>query len=121
MAQLLGRAFIRANGNLLRSETGARIDLGGTVRSAVVGDVAVHGYAEQLKPAQVQCELALARGDELAGIRDLVDATVTFEADTGQVYIVREAFVTETLTITAGAGGKIAVTFEGQPAEEMAA
>lgn len=119
MAQLLGRAFVRANGSLLRSEQGARIDLGGVMRSSVVGDVAVHGYAEQLKPAQVACEIALAAGDQLDGIRNITDAVITFECDTGQTYIVRDAYVTETLTITAGAGGKIGVTFEGQPAEEM--
>lgn len=117
MSQLLGRAYIKVDGDLLRSNTGAKIDLGGVMRGAVVGNQ-VHGYSESVKEATVECEISLAKGDNLEKIRNIADATVTFECDTGQTYIVRQAFLTEPPVVTEGEGGKIALKFAGQPAEE---
>lgn len=118
MAQLLGRAFIKTNGELLRSNDGAKVDLGGAVRNPVVGSHSVHGFAEKVKEATVECEINLAVGDTLEGLRNITDATITFECDTGQRYIVRQAFLTEPPVITEGEGGKIPLKFAGQPAEE---
>lgn len=117
MAQLLGRAFIKVDGDLLRSNTGAKIDLGGPVRSAVVGN-AVHGYAEAVKESTVECEISLAAGDSLATVRNITNATITFECDTGQVFIVRGAWVVDPPVVTEGEGGKVPLVFKGQPAEE---
>ena len=117
MAQLLGRAYIKVDGALLRTNTGAKIDLGGAIRAAVVGN-AVHGYSEAVKQSSVECEISLAAGDSLESIRNIKDATITFEADTGQVYVVRSAWLTEPPVVSEGDGGKIALKFEGQPAEE---
>lgn len=117
MAQLLGRAYIKVDGALLRTNTGAKIDLGGTMRSAVVGN-AVHGYAESIKQSSLECEISLAAGDSLESYRNVKDATITFEADTGQVYVIRNAWLTEPPVVNDSEGGKIALKFEGQPAEE---
>lgn len=117
--QLLGIATIKADGKLLRTNKGAKLDIGGAMRTPVTGSGRVHGYAEETKEATLECEISLAKGDKLEDIRNIVDATITFECDTGQTYVVREAFVTETLQITEGEGGKIPVKFAGQPAEEM--
>lgn len=119
MAQLLGRAFIKVDGELLRSNTGAKIDLGGAVRGAVIGN-AVHGFAESIKESMVECEISLAKGDSLEALRNTSNATITFECDTGQTYIVRGAWLTDPPVVTEGEGGKIALKFAGQPAEEMA-
>lgn len=116
--QLLGRAFIKVDGALLRSNAGAKIDLGGFVREPVIGNQ-VHGYAEKVKEASVECEVSLAVGDSLETTRNITDATITFECDTGQVYVVKHAFLMEPPIITEGEGGKIALKFAGEPAEEM--
>ncbi len=116
--QMFGIAFVKFDGEMLRSNPGAKIDLGGKERAPVVGSSVVHGYTEKLKPATVECELSLAKGDTLEKIRNAVDVTITFECDTGQTYIVRHAFLTDTLQITEGEGGKIPAKFAGQPAEE---
>lgn len=118
MAQLLGTAYIKTDGDLLRSNPGAKIDLGGPVRDAVVGAGTVHGYTEKTKEATVECEISLAKGDSLAAIRNITNATVTFECDTGQVFIVRHAFLTEPPVVSEGEGGKIPLKFAGMPAEE---
>jgi hypothetical protein len=112
-------AYIKVDGELLRSLPGAKLDLGGKVRSSVVGASEVHGYSEAIKPAQLECEMSLVEGFSLERLRNVTDATVTFEADTGQRYVMRNAFTTETLSITAGEGGKVALKMEGQPAQEQ--
>lgn len=116
--QLLGRAYIKVDGALLRSNNGAKIDLGGVVRDPVVGNQ-VHGYAEKVKEATVECEISLGKGDSMESIRNISDASITFECDTGQTYLVRHAFLTDTPVITEGEGGKIALKFAGQPALEQ--
>lgn len=118
MAQILGRAFVKVDGALLRTNTGAKIDLGGIARASVVGN-AVHGYSESIKPSMLECEINLAAGDSLEAYRSITNATITFEADTGQTYIIRGAWVVDPLSVTEGEGGKIPLKFEGQPAEEM--
>lgn len=118
MPQLLGRAFIRSDGNTLRSNSGAKIDLGGIVRSPVVGNQ-VHGFSESIKEAMVECELSLAKGDSLEAYRHIAGAIITFECDTGQIYVVRDAWVVDPPVITEGEGGKIPLKFAGQPAEEV--
>lgn len=117
MPQVLGRAYIKVDGDLLRSNTGAKIDLGGVMRAAVVGNE-MHGFSESVKEATVDCEISLAKGDSLEKIRNIADATITFECDTGQVYIVRQAFLTEPPVVSEGDGGKIELKFAGHPAEE---
>ena len=62
---------------------------------------------------------SLVEGFSLAQIKDITNATVTYEADTGQTWVINEAFCADTLTVTGGDGGKVPVKFIGQPAEEM--
>lgn len=119
MAATHSMAYIKVDGALLRSLPGAKIDLGGKTRASVVGDNAIHGYSETIKPSMLECEISLTQGFSLEQLRNITGATVTYEADTGQTYVMADAFVTETINITAGEGGKVALKFEGQPAEEM--
>lgn len=121
MAQRHSMAYIKVDGSLLATMPGAKLDLGGVTRTSVVGDNAVLGYAETPKPSMLECEISLGQGMSLAAMQNITDATLTYEADTGQTYVVRGAYVTETLGVTAGDGGKVTLKFEGQPAEEMGA
>lgn len=117
--QRLGKAYIKVDGGLLESLPGAKIDIGGVTRNTVVGSNAVHGYAEQLKPAEVDCEISVGPDTSLAAMSAWNDVTVTFECDTGQVYVVRNAWLVDTLVLTEGEGGKVPLKFNGPPAEEM--
>lgn len=118
MSQVFGKAFVKANGKMLRSMPGAKLDLGGMERAVVKGSSAVHGYSESIKESSLECEIALARGDKLEDLRNLTDATITFECDSGQTYVIRDAFIVDTLSLSEGEGGKVPVKFAGQPAEE---
>lgn len=118
MTQFLGRATIRVNGQVIETNKGAALDLGGTKRNPIVTGRLV-GYAEETVAATIECETSLAKGQTLQQLRDLVEATVVFECDTGQTYVVRNAFLTDTPTMKDGDGGNVALKFAGPAAEEV--
>lgn len=113
------KAYIKHDGKMLATLPGAKLDIGGNERAAVVGANTIHGYSETLKPSMLTCEISLQQGTSLAELKDITAATITYEADTGQTYVIRNAFVTKPLSVTAGDGGKVALEFAGDPAEEM--
>lgn len=119
--QLLGKAYVKVDGMLLSTKPGAKLDLGGNVRTTVTGDNAVLGFANQIKPSRLECVITVAKGTSLKALQDTEDATVTFECDTGQTYVARGMYLVDSLSITAGEGGEVPVNMEGQPAEEMGA
>jgi len=119
MGQKLGQAWIKVDGAALESMPGAKIDIGGTERTAVIGGNAVLGFSGKPKQSIVECEIAVGKGTSLAAFRDMTDVTITFECDTGQTYVVRSAWQCNTPTATDGDGGKVPLKFEGPPAEEM--
>lgn len=120
MAQVLGRATIKYNGNVLLTDKGAKLNMGGVERKPVEGDT-VHGYAEECKAPFIDCNISLRKGDSLKEITDITDATVTFEADTGQVYTLINAWSSVPPEITAGEGGKIPVKFYAMKCDEVKA
>lgn len=118
MAKLLGRATIKWDGNTLRTEKGSKLNMGGVERKPVEGDT-VHGYTEEIKAPFIDCNINLAAGDSLQEIKDITDATVCFECDTGQVYTLTNAWSSVPPEITSGEGGKIPVKFYGMTCDEV--
>lgn len=118
--QRLGKAYIKVDGELLETDKGAKINLGGYERKTIVGNNAVHGYAEEPKESTLECTISVGPDTDLTRFSKITDATITFEADTGQTWIIRNAWVTDTLECTDGDGGKVPLKFAGPPAEEMA-
>lgn len=119
MGKKLGRATIKYDGNVLATMPGAKIDIGGFERTTVVGANQVDGFFETPKQSKVECEIMVGRETKLDELRDIENATVSFECDTGQVYVVSGAWVVNTPELTASEGGRVPLTFEGPPAEEM--
>lgn len=118
MSQRLGRAFIKVNGGLLESLPGASIDIGGVKRNVVKGN-SVHGFAEEAMESMVECELSIDKNSRPHDWAKWADVSITFECDTGQVFVVRNAFLTETPKLTAGEGGKVPLKFAGPPADPV--
>jgi hypothetical protein len=118
MTQYIGKVRISVNGSVIDSKPGASIDIGGVMRDSVVNDQQM-GYMETPKPSRIECEVALARGTSIEGLRNLTEGTAVFECDTGQRYIVKDAFTSETLVVTGGQGVKLVMM--GLPAEEVTA
>ncbi|MDP1655714.1 MAG: phage tail tube protein [Hylemonella sp.] len=115
----LGKAFIKFNGELLETLPGASIDIGGVERKVIKGNNSIHGYSEEPKESMIECEVSVGPSTSLTKLGAITGATITFEADTGQTWVVRNAFNTVTPKATDGDGGKVPVKFAGDPAEEM--
>ena len=118
--KMIGKATIKAAGNTLNSMPGAKLNLGGVSREPVVGANKVLGYAEKVVEASVECTVSLGQGESLKKL-DFSDATVTFIADTGQVWSLPNAFLTNTLEVTAQDGGGVLLKMVAERAEEVTA
>ncbi|TXH32524.1 MAG: phage tail protein [Rhodospirillaceae bacterium] len=116
--QFLGRATVRWNGNVIETNSGASLDIGGVGRDTIITGTRV-GFAEKTMPAILSCETSLEPDMSLDELRNIDDATVQFECDTGQTYVIRNAFLTDTPVVKDGAGGNVTLNFSGPPAEEI--
>jgi uncharacterized repeat protein (TIGR04076 family) len=120
MSRYVGRVAIRVNGITLDSRPGAIINLGGTQRNAVVNDINM-GFSEENKPSQIDCEVSIKEGDSFDFLRNMTEATCVFECDTGQQYVVRNAYTANPLELSGNEGGRVKLSIMGEPAEEVAA
>ncbi|QQQ19670.1 phage tail tube protein [Brevundimonas vitis] len=118
MAKKFGRATIRVNGTTLDTEKGSTLDPGGTKREPRPGSNTTSGFTEELVPAKIEATILFGEGDSLTDLNALINATVLFETDTGQTYIVRDAYCAEPVTLTEGEG-KAKLVLMGSAAEEM--
>lgn len=113
----LGRAFIRVNGATIASLPGsAKLNPGGVERTPVTGDFGFLGYTEKPVHGEIECEIAVNADTDLAALNGTVDATVTFEADTGQVWVMRNAALAAPANVQSG-DGKAALKFIGSAIE----
>ena len=119
MGKKLGKATIKIDGQVLESLPGARLDIGGHERTTVIGSNKVQGYYETPVQSQMECEVTVGQELRLASMRGWDNVTISFEVDTGQQYVVQGAWLTNTPEMTASEGGRVPLTFEGPPAEEM--
>lgn len=116
MAKSTGRVSVKVNGVTLRSAPGASIKIGGVTREAVPNDQGTVDYRETTEAAEVSATLIHTAETDLIGLRNFVGGTVNFETDTGVVYVVGDAFVTELGELSEG---EVEVTFGGNPAEQV--
>ena len=117
--QLAGRAYIKVNGKLLRSQNGAKLNPGGVSRNAVIGDNAVHGYTEKTEAPSVECTVSHAADTDVTALGKITGATVTFETDNGVTYTLREAWVVEPPEFTANDNAEVSLKFEAINCERV--
>ncbi len=117
--QILGRAFIRINGQTIASLPGsAKLNPGGVERSPVVGDFGFLGYTEKPVHGEIECDIAVSTDTDINAINQTTGATVTFEGDTGQVWVMRQASLAAPVNVQAG-DGKAQVKFFGAAVESV--
>lgn len=117
MAQVTGVVFVKIDGVLVRSNEGAKLNLGGKERAARVGH-SVYGYSEKVVPSQLEFTLSHVGGDDLIGIQHKVDSTIEFQTDTGDTYMVANAFCVNPAELSGGEG-QVPFVFQGDPAEKI--
>lgn len=116
--QVLGQARIKVDGDTLETKSGATLELGGPVRTAQRGDYQSGAFSTEFAESKLTCTILPKRGVRLAQLREIDNATITFEADTGQVWVIRNAYVADTISLS-GSGEGATVVFQGPPAEEL--
>lgn len=115
--KILGKAFIRVNGMSLASLPGtAKLNPGGHERKPVMGDHGFLGWTETPVHSEVECDIAIDANTDIMTLNKTTDATVTFECDSGQVYIVRSATPATPVGAESGSG-KASIKLIGAPAE----
>ncbi|MHB1053475.1 MAG: phage tail tube protein [Thiobacillus sp.] len=91
--QITGRATIYIDGRRIPTENKAKLNPGGANRKEER-----HGgktyYAEEEVPPGVECTVLHTANVDIVALSAIVGATVIFEADTGQKYVLRGGFVT---------------------------
>lgn len=89
--QVTGKVKIKIDGSVLKSENEATLDPGGTPREA-----ASHGgktyFTESDSPPSLKFKILLTKDVDVTDIGKWVGKTATFIADTGQRYLLRNAF-----------------------------
>lgn len=118
MSKLFGKAVIKADGDTFDNLKGATFDPGGLTRTTQTGSNKVLGFTEEPAPSKLEFDFALRAGTSIDAYRRMDNATISFTADTGQAYIVNGAWCTTPPVLTEGEG-KVKITFEGPPAEEV--
>lgn len=110
--QVTGRVTIRANGEVLLTQRGAKANLGGVERTGVTGDQSVAGFTEETAVPFIECTQIHRADTNLEALKDLTDATVMFETDTGKSYVLQNAWLATPLELTGGEG-EVPLKFEG--------
>lgn len=113
--KLWGQTKITVDGQYLQTEGKGSIEVGGINRASVTGDNRAGFFTESTAASKVEVTVLVTAGLSLVGLQAIDNATLVHECDTGQTYMVRNAYVTEAISASEG---KAKVTFEGPPAEE---
>ena len=117
--KLTGRIYVRVNGELLLSQEGAKLgNITGVERTAVVGND-VHGYTEKAVVPFIEVPITHTVETKLMEMAKIDEASITFECDSGKVYVLRQAWLANALELEAG-GKPVSLRFEGKKVEEVA-
>lgn len=116
--KVVGQVTITVDGERWPTDGQSTLDLGGVTRNSVLGDYDAGSFNETPKPSQLDCTLLVKRGRSLGQIGAIDNATITMVTDTGQTYVVRNAYVSEPPVLTTN-DGKAKVVMMGPPAEEL--
>lgn len=116
MGALLGKAIVKVDGEQLLTEDGATLNPGGETRTPKTANKNVVGFTEETTAPELNCNIIVGPTFISKKTFDIVGATVIFQANTGQIWRINDAFSMEPGVIDASAGtaplkisGKIAV------------
>lgn len=115
--KVLGRAFVRYDGKALPTLPGAKLNPGGTERTPVVLESGEVRYTEKLVNAEIEVEVAIGKDTDILALNKITEATITFECDTGQRYIMRNGFCTGPINLSSG-DGKGSIKFAGEAVKQ---
>ena len=116
--QVTGIVRIKVDGQLLESKEGAKLSGFNVEREEQLSAFGVAGYSEKPVAPKIECTLIHKGSTSLTALAAITDATVNFECDTGKVYVLQQAWVANSMELSAN-GGEVPVTFTGLRVEEQ--
>ncbi len=119
MSKIHGRASIRVNGQFFDSDDDASLMPGGVKNNGRPSSSRFY-YNQTFIASKVVCNVPVRAETSLRELQEIADAEIHFTSDVGRTYIIKGAAQTGEVELTGGTdGGKVELTFEGEPAEEM--
>lgn len=104
MSQITGKATVKVDGSELLSDVDATLNVGGVSRQGVMGPRGVQGYRETPEAPSLQVTVRHTKDTDLLSLSRITGATVIVETDTADAYLLRRAFVTDTIELGSGNG-----------------
>jgi hypothetical protein len=118
MAQTLGIVEIIWRGTKLSPEKGAKVRLGGLKNTAIVYGRKI-GRHQEMETSMVTAVVPYERGMRLLPLWADGEGQLQVLCDTGQTLVFNDAFLTNRPEATSGEGGKVEVTWEASPGDEI--
>ncbi|NNV20651.1 hypothetical protein EHE22_09455 [Ochrobactrum pseudogrignonense] len=118
MAQVLGIVDIIWRGRNIPVEKGAKIKVGGIKNNAVTYGRKV-ARAQEFEGSEVTATTNLEKGQRYGNLWDEGEGELQVACDTGQTFIINDAFLTDHPEITGGEGGKMELKWAGGAPEEV--
>ncbi|MCE8027544.1 phage tail protein [Halomonas daqingensis] len=116
MTQLTGKAKVRVDGSELLTDVDSTLNVGGSSREPVTGPGGVQGYRESPEAPTLTTTVRHTADLDLISLGRIRNATVLFETDTGDTYVLRRAFVTDTVEMS---GGNVRLNWSGMGVERL--
>jgi hypothetical protein len=117
MAQTLGIIDLVWNGTKIQVEKGATFKPGGIKNNSVIAGRQVHQSQEYIA-SEVKGTTVLMAGQSLLALIATTAGELQVVCDTGQTYVMNDAFLVDRPDVTAGEGGKVNLTWNaGEPQE----
>lgn len=117
MAKLFSRAFISVGGVRQASLPGSlKFSLGGYERSPIMGDVGLLGSTSKLVNSTAEFDIAVGPDTDLVALGNS-SSVITIEADSGQIFVMRDAELAAPVEVQSGEG-KASLKFFGKPMEQ---
>ncbi|WP_299733988.1 phage tail tube protein [uncultured Endozoicomonas sp.] len=104
MSKITGKAVIRVDGQELRSLDGATLNVGGVTREAKQGSSKIWGYTEKPTAPEMSCKVAHTADTDLIALGNITNATIDFETDTGDRYIIVDGWVVDPPSLDSSSG-----------------
>jgi hypothetical protein len=103
MAQLTGKATVYVDGDRIEMENGAKANPGGISRQFERHGGRTYGREEEVPPS-VEGNILHTKDTDVVALGQIDGATVIFETDTGQRYVMRGASIESPVEIDASSG-----------------
>jgi hypothetical protein len=114
MASVTGRVTFEVDGEVLESEAGATLNVGGVNREAIITETGRVFAMESSVPATAECTILHLTTTDLVALAALTDVTINFKCDNGPIYTIGHAFLTEPPSLVSG---KASLKWAGQAAK----